>query len=148
MHLFDLVHRQLTDRIIRAFFDVHNELGHGFSEAVLQRAMVLALTDAGLTARADVRLDAHFRGRCVGQFTADIVVEDTVLVEVKATEVIHSYARPQLLNYLKAAGGGVGLILCFGHTPKFERMVMGDPRNSLPRLQHRRSSGGTPTDSG
>ena len=89
---------------------------------------------AGLHAVAEVPLEVHFRGTLIGRFYADLVVERVVLVEIKAAATIESYAEAQLLNYLKAAGGGVGMLLNFGRQPTFKRLVLGDPTGSLPRL--------------
>ena len=81
-------------------------------------------------------MHAWFRGHCIGTFRVDLIVNRTILIEVKGTAEIQSYAQAQLLNYLKAAGGGVGLLLNFGHRPQVRRMVMGDPANSLPLLSN------------
>ena len=78
-----LLHSEITQRIIGCFFAVYRELGPGFSEAVLQRAMVIALQQAGLRAEEEVRLKVDFRGKVIGTFYADIVVEGVVLVEIK-----------------------------------------------------------------
>lgn len=79
-------------------------------------------------------LEVHFHGRIIGRFVADLIVERRVLVEVKAHKSIEPYAQAQLINYLKVAGGGVGLLLNFGPKPEFKRMVIGDLANSLPHL--------------
>ena len=135
-----LPHAELTDAIIGSLYEVHNELGYGFSEAVFRRAMVIALDDRGIRSVVEPPLSVHFRGRMVGHFLPDIVVADTVIVEVKATATIEGYAEVQLLNYLKAAGGGVGLLLNFGRKPEFRRRVMGDPLNSLPMMRKARAN--------
>ena len=135
-----LAHRDLTGLILKCFFDVYGELGHGFSELVLRRAMAIALEEAGLRVREEAALVVHFRGRCIGSFRADLIVEDTVLVEIKAATALENYAVSQILNYLKVAGGGVGLLLNFGRKPEFKRYVVGDPAVSLPRLDRDPSS--------
>ena len=130
-----LAHADLTGRILACFFAVAGELGHGFSETVMRRAMAIALAEAGMLVRQEVPLDVIFRGRCIGTFRADLIVEDTVLVEIKAATTVENYAVSQILNYLKAAGGGVGLLLNFGRKPEYKRYVMGDPNVSLPNLK-------------
>jgi GxxExxY protein len=130
-----LAHAELTGRILASFHDVAAALGHGFSENVLVRALLIALTDAGMEARCGLPIEVHFRGRCIGRFIPDIVVDRTILIEVKATSTIENYAIAQTLNYLKAAGGGVGLLLNFGRKPESKRLVVGDPYNSLPALK-------------
>jgi GxxExxY protein len=121
-----LVHRELTERIIGCFFEVYGELGPGFSEPVLRRALMIVLQQAGLRAEEEVRLQVYFRGHVIGTFFVDIVVEGTVLVEIKALPEIDSRSVGQLLNYLKAAGGGVGLLLNFGRRPEFSRKIVGN----------------------
>ena len=130
-----LAHGQLTGRIIDGFYDTYAELGHGFSEAVLGRALTITLEEAGMEVARNVPLRVSFRHHEIGLFFADIIVDRTVLVEVKATGAIENYAIAQTLNYLKVAGGGVGLLLNFGRKPESKRLVMGDPFNSLPALR-------------
>ena len=130
-----LPHAELTNTIIGAFYDVANELGHGFSERVLCRAMAIALRERGLAVRSEADLPVHFRGRLIGVFQADLVVEETVLLEVKVNTEVQAYAEVQLMNYLKAAGGGLGLLLNFGRRAEVRRRVVGDAVNSLPLLR-------------
>ena len=131
-----LVHGELTGRIIECFYDAYGELGHGFSEAVLRRAMAIVLQESGMQVEREAPLEVWFRGRSIGTFYADLIVDRTVLVEIKASATIEGYAVAQTLNYLKVAGGGVGLLLNFGHKPEFKRLVMGEPSNSLPLLRN------------
>jgi GxxExxY protein len=131
-----LPHESTTRPILAAFFDVRNELGHGFSETVYRRALVMVLRARGLKVAEEVLLPVHFRGTQIATFRADVIVNGVVLVEVKAAAAIESYAEAQTLNYLKAAGGGVGMLLNFGRVPTFKRLVMGDAANSLPFLKH------------
>ena len=129
-----LPHGNTTGRIIGAFFEVYNELGYGFSEIVYRRALAIVLGVAGLEVADEVALHVHFRGALIGSFRADLIVNRVVLVEVKAAPTLESYAEAQVLNYLKAAGGGVGLLLNFGRQAVFKRLVMGDAAKSLPSL--------------
>lgn len=128
------VFADMTATIIAVFFEVFRELGHGFGEHVYRRAMAVALGERGVAVYEEVPIRVHFHGVLVGSFEADLVVQGAVLVEVKAAAALEPYAQAQILNYLKAAGGGVGLLLNFGRTPQFKRMVMGDPAASLPNL--------------
>jgi GxxExxY protein len=128
-------HGHITERILGAFFEVHRELGHGFSEGVYRRAISIVLRSAGVEAIEERHICVLFRGSVIGNYYADIVVAGVVLVEVKAAATIENYACAQILNYLKAAGGGVGLLLNFGRDPSFKRFVMGDASNSLPVLR-------------
>jgi len=132
-----LPHGDLTDRILNCFFQTFGELGHGFSELVLSRALEIVMTEAGLSVLREPELDVQFHGHLIGRFRADLIVNRTVLIEVKGAATLERYVESQVLNYLKACGGGVGLILNFGRKPEFKRLVMGDPTNSLPSLNRR-----------
>ena len=126
----------LTYQIIACFFEVFRELGHGFSEIVYQRALAIVLIERGFDVAMEERIPVQFHGQIIGTFEADLVVNGMVIIEIKATETIENYAVAQCLNYLKAAGGGVGLILNFGRKPQHRRFVFGDnPSDSLPVLR-------------
>ena len=132
----DLPHANVTGVIIDAFYEVYRELGYGFSEHVYRRAMVILLRQRGIEVIEECPIVVRFRGVVVGSFFADIVVGKVVLVEVKALNSIEKYAEAQILNYLKAAGGGIGLLLNFGKEATYKRFAMGgDPSNSLPALR-------------
>jgi GxxExxY protein len=137
-HEPDLPYADITARIIGAFYEVHRELGYGFSEHVYRRATGIVLRQNGLEAAEERIISVTFRGCNVGTFYADIIVAGVILVEVKASDGIENYATAQTLNYLKAAGGGVGFVLNFGREATFKRLVMGDPANSLPSLGARK----------
>jgi GxxExxY protein len=122
------VHRELTDRIIGAFYDVYNELGFGFLESVYRRAMFHALNQAGLLAETEVKLPVSFRGHLVGDFSADIFVERAVILELKAAEELHPAHEAQLLNYLKASPIELGLLLNFGPKPRIRRLIFTNDR--------------------
>jgi GxxExxY protein len=106
------------------FFDVYHELGYGFLESVYEEAFAVALEESGLHFERQKPLTVWFRGRLVGTFRADAVVEDSVLVELKAARVLGPSHEAQLLNYLKATKLTVGLIFNFGPRPKFLRRVL------------------------
>ena len=126
-----LAHAGVTRTIIGCFFEVYRELGYGFPEAVYRRALGIVIRAAGLSATEEVPLNVHFRGEVIGRFYADLLVEGVVLIEVKATATVETYAVAQLLNYLKAAGGGIGLLLNFGREPGVKRLVLGRSASSL-----------------
>lgn len=123
-----LKHGLVTDKILRVFYEVYNELGHGFLESVYHRSFMVALESVGLNARSRVDIPVWFRGRQVGQFEADIVVENCVLLELKAARVLDSSHQAQLLNYLRATEIEVGLLLNFGEKPEFKRLIFDNPR--------------------
>ena len=119
----DLRHGSVTDKILRLFYDVYNELGHGFLESVYHRSLVLALESAGLNVRSRVAIPVWFRGQQVGCFEADILVESCVLLELKVARTLDSSHQAQLLNYLRATEIEVGLLLNFGEKPEFKRLI-------------------------
>ncbi|MBX9622433.1 MAG: GxxExxY protein [Gemmataceae bacterium] len=121
-------HRDLTERVIGAFFDVYNELGFGFLESVYHRSMVLALTAAGLHADSEAKLPVYFRGEPVGDFEADVLVERAVILELKAADDFCPAHEAQLLNYLKASTVEVGLLMNFGPKPRFRRLAFSNDR--------------------
>ena len=122
----DLLHGQLTDRIIGEFLQVHRELGPGFVESVYSRALEIALTEAGL------RVEVYFRGKLVGSFRADMIVESLVLLELKVGERLDPNCEPTVLNYLRASRQEVALILHFGPKPKVKRLILTNDRKLLP----------------
>lgn len=109
----------LTERILGAAFAVSNTLGHGFLEAVYRKALLRQLAIDGLNAVQEAPFRILFCGEDVGQYIADIVVEGAVIVELKAVEALTSAHRAQVLNYVKASGMPVGLLLNFG-MPRLE----------------------------
>jgi GxxExxY protein len=123
-----LVHGALTREIIGAFFDVYNELGYGFVESVYQRALPLALTARGARSEREVPLTVQFRGVAVGDYRADLVVEGKVIVESKVADRIFPVHEMQLLNYLKATGIALGLVLNYGPQPTFRRLLLTSPK--------------------
>ena len=119
----DLIHGRLTNRILRTFFDVYNELGTGFLETVYRAALARALRDAGLAVVVEWPIEVHFRGELVGRFQADVVVENQVILELKAIRTILPEHHAQLINYLRATPLEVGLLLNFGKSPEFKRFA-------------------------
>ena len=124
----DLKHGKITDQIIRVFYEVYNELGHGFLESVYHRSLVLALQSVGLNVCSPMNIPVWFRGNQVGHFQADIVVQNCVLLELKAVRMLDSSHRAQLLNYLRATDIEVGLLLNFGEKPEFKRVIFDNLR--------------------
>jgi GxxExxY protein len=123
-----LVHGELTRHIIGAFFEVYNELGYGFVESVYQRALPLALAARGVRSEREVPLSVRFRGEVVGDYRADLIVEGKVIVESKVADKILPVHEMQLLNYLRATGITVGLVLNFGPRPTFRRLLLTSPQ--------------------
>lgn len=110
-------HGEITGVIIREGLYVYNSLGAGFLESVYHNALFLRLTQTGLLVGKEVQLQVHFDGAVIGEFAADLVVENKIIVEIKAVEQIHPRHEVQVVNYLKASGIEVGLLINFG--PQF-----------------------------
>lgn len=123
-----LRHWDLTQKVIGVFFEVYNELGHGFLESVYQKALCFALTDAGITVHSPITIPVWFRGHEVGRFEGDMLIERCLLLELKAARSLHSLHQAQLLNYLRATEIEVGLLLNFGVKPEFKRLVYDNSR--------------------
>jgi len=110
----ELQHKEITQEIIGASFDVFRELGYGFLERVYQKAMKVELEIRGLKAETEAEIQVWYKGVIVGDYRADILVNSCVLVELKVSPVINLKDEAQLLNELKATGIKVGLLMNFG----------------------------------
>ncbi|HEY3975480.1 MAG TPA: GxxExxY protein [Candidatus Sulfotelmatobacter sp.] len=121
----------MTEKIIGVFYDVYNELGYGFLESTYAGAMVVALEEAGLKVAKEVSVPVWFRGRRVGQYFADLMVEHAVLLELKTARSLESAHEAQLLHYLKATEIEVGLLLNFGMRPQFRRLLFDNERKKI-----------------
>ena len=121
-------HKALTGKVIGVFFDVYNELGHGFLESVYEKSLEIALTSIGVKARRKIDIPVRFRGRRVGEFEADMLVEGCLLIELKAVRELAAAHEAQLLYYLRATDIELGLLLNFGVKPQFKRMLFDNSR--------------------
>lgn len=111
-----MLYKDISETVIGASFEVMNELRGGFLESVYQKALVIALRQKGLLVEEQVPLAVLFRGENVGQFFADIIAEGRVLVELKSAKNLAPEHQVQIINYLKATGMEVGLLINFGPT--------------------------------
>lgn len=129
-----LAERELTERIIGVFFSVYNELGYGFLESVYENAMCVALREAGIEISRQVPFSIEFRGQIVGDYRADLIADQRVILEIKAIPALGQAQEAQLPNYLKASQIEVGLLLNFGPKAEFKRKVLSvkNPRPSAP----------------
>ena len=118
-----LAHRELSERIIGAFYATYSELGYGFLESVYENAFAIQLEEAGLLVRRQHPIVVRFRDQVVGEFRADLLVEDLIIVEIKSASSLASIHEAQLINYLKATGIRIGLLVNFGPRPQFRRRV-------------------------
>ena len=124
----NLVPKELTDTILTCFYRVYNDLGYGFLERVYQNALYYALIDEGLKCEAEKSVKVYHNERIVGDYRADLLVEDCVLLELKTSEELNSANEKQLINYLKATTIEVGYLLNFGKKPQFSRKVFSNNR--------------------
>ncbi|HXF40230.1 MAG TPA: GxxExxY protein [Blastocatellia bacterium] len=116
-------HSTVTEQIIKAFYHVYNELGHGFLEKVYENAMVIQLQKQGLVVRQQAAIKVYFDERIVGVYFADLLVDNKVIVEIKVAEALCEDHEAQLLHYLKATDIDVGLLLNFGPRPQVKRKI-------------------------
>lgn len=128
-----LLHEELTEKILGCFFAVYRKLGYGFLEKVYENAMMIELTDTGFQASAQKSIEVFYEDQLVGNYFADIIVEDKIIVELKAVSALQEEHEAQLLNYLKATNIEVGLLLNFGVKPEFRRKIFTNARKQYPR---------------
>jgi GxxExxY protein len=121
-------HSEITGLIIRAFFNVYNSLGFGFLEKVYERSMMIELKNQGLKCESQKQIKVYYTGLEVGEYYADILVDDCVIVELKAAEIIIPEHEAQLINYLKSTEIEVGLLLNFGKTAQYQRKAFSNDR--------------------
>ena len=114
-----LLYEEITDTILAASFDVINEMGVGFLESVYEKALAVTLRERGVRVITQVPLTVNFHGEVIGQYFADLLVEDVVIVELKVVRSLLLEHSAQVINYLKATGIEVGLLINFGK-PRIE----------------------------
>lgn len=116
-------HTEITEPIIRAFYKVYNILGYGFLEKVYENALFVELEAMGLSVEKQKPITVYYEDEIVGEYFADLVVEEHVIVELKASKALRKEHEFQLINYLKATEIEVGLLLNFGEKPELKRKV-------------------------
>ncbi|MCL4830829.1 MAG: GxxExxY protein [Caldilineaceae bacterium] len=120
-------HSELTGQIHNAFYKVYNALGYGFMEKVYENAMLVELRRRGLKADSQRPITVYYEGISVGDYYADIVVENLIILELKSADKIHDNHLAQLVNYLRATDCEVGLLLNFGPEPETKRRILDNP---------------------
>lgn len=118
-----LLHQSITEAILKVYYEVYNELGFGFLEKVYQNAMYLELKSRGFKVEAQKQIKVYFKKQLVGEYYSDLLVEDKVIIELKATELLMNVHVAQIMNYLKATPIEVGMLLNFGEEPEFKRLI-------------------------
>ena len=119
----NLLHAEITDKIIACVYDVYNKLGFEFSEKVYENAMMIKLSQKQLSSIQQAPINVHFEDQLVGEYFADIFVDNKIIVELKAVSVLSKAHEAQLINYLKATNVRVGLLINFGEKLKIVRRV-------------------------
>ena len=117
-----------TSEIIKAFYDVYNELGYGFLERVYKNALYKELKKRGFNCSTERHIPVYYKGEMVGDFFADIIIDDKIVLELKAVKAIAPEHEAQLMNYLRATDAEVGLLLNFGPEPQMRRIVFTNDR--------------------
>jgi len=125
---FEGKHSDITDQILNAFYKVHRMLGYGFNEKVYENSLAIELQKVGLRVAQKLEIEVFYEGHLVGTYEADIVVNDVVILELKAVKQLLNEHEAQLLNYLKATRIEVGLLLNFGPTAELKRRVFDNDR--------------------
>ncbi len=121
--VFSGKHADVTDKVLKAFFKVYNALGYGFAERVYENALAIELRKSGLKVEKQRNITVYYEGETVGEYVADVVVNDAVMLELKAVRTLTEEHEAQLLNYLKATPVEVGLLLNFGVKPEHHRKI-------------------------
>jgi hypothetical protein len=121
-------HEILTERLIGIFFEVYNELGHGFIESIYEKAYIRLLAEQGIKFEQQSPITVFFRGVELGEFKADLIVESLVIVEFKAVRFLDPTHEKQLINYLRATNIEVGMLFNFSPRAQFRRLVLDNDR--------------------
>lgn len=119
----DYLLKDETDAIIKSFYDVYNALGYGFLERVYQNALYMELKEQGFQCETNKAINVYYKEKLVGEYYADIIVNNLIILELKAVESIYYEHELQLINYLKATPIEVGLLLNFGQKPQIRRKI-------------------------
>jgi GxxExxY protein len=124
----EFLHGNLTERIIEAFYKVYNTLGYGFLEKVYENALLIELQRLGYYVERQKKIKVYYEEFQVGDYYADLIVNENVIIELKAAETLCKDHEYQLINYLKATDIEVGLLLNFGKRPEFKRKIFSNKR--------------------
>jgi GxxExxY protein len=124
----DFKHKELTEKIIKIFYRVYNKLGYGFLEKIYENAMMIEFRREGISAVPQSPIKVFYEGEIIGEYYADILVDNKVIVEIKAAKCLVEENEAQLLNYLKATDIEVGLLLNFGTKPDLKRKAFDNSR--------------------
>jgi len=124
-------HKEITDKIIKSFYEVYNELGHGFLESIYERALYIVLKSQDMNVERQKDITVYFREHIVGELRVDMIVAEKVIVEIKAVRELAPEHKAQLINYLKATDIEVGLLINFGQRPEIKRFIFDNKRKII-----------------
>jgi len=119
----EYLHKDLTEKIIKCLYRVHDELGYGFLESVYENALIIELQDIGLQVESQKDLEVYYKGILVGNYRTDLIIENKVIVELKSVSQLNKAHEVQLVNYLKATNIEIGLLVNFGEKLNFKRKI-------------------------
>jgi len=124
----DFKYKELTEKIINIFYKVYNRLGYGFLEKVYENALMIEFKKEGIPVISQSGINVLYEGEIIGEYYADILVANKIIVEIKASKRLIEEHEAQLLNYLKATDIEIGLLLNFGTRPEFKRKAFDNSR--------------------
>ncbi len=127
----NLIHKDLSNIILKCFYKVYNTLGYGFLEKVFENALLIELSKNGLKTEKQKPINVKYDNKIVGEYFADIIVEDKIILELKASEYLIEEHEFQLINYLKATEMEIGFLLNYGKEPEFKRKIFTNNRKSI-----------------
>ena len=131
MKMKEYKHKELTDKIIQAFYSVYYELGFGFLENVYQNALYFELISRGFYVESQKGIDVYYKTKLVGKYKVDMLVNNLIILELKAVKILVPEQECQLINYLKATDKEIGLLLNFGLKPEIRRKIFDNERKKL-----------------
>jgi GxxExxY protein len=126
----EILHKEVSEAILKVFYEVYNELGYGFLEKVYQNAMYLELKSQGFKVEAQKQIKVYYKNELVGDFIADLLIDDVIILELKACDTLVKAHYAQTLNYLKATNIEIGLLLNFGEKPEIKRLIFTNNRKN------------------
>jgi GxxExxY protein len=130
-----MLYSEITDKIINSFYKVYNVLGYGFLEKVYENALLIELESAGFAVLQQQNIKVYYENQVVGDYYADIIVNDLIILEIKAAEGLRDENKAQLINYLKATNKQVGLLFNFGKKPDFKRAIFSNERKEISEVE-------------
>ena len=128
----ELLYKDLTDKILKAFYEVYNQLQYGFREKIYQKSLVYELRRSGMEVEEEKRIPVYYKAMLMGEYRADMIIENKIILELKAQNTIKDAHEAQLLHYLRAIPIEVGFVLNFGIKPEFTRKIFANHRKNLP----------------